>query len=41
MHILAVAVGGGKLGGYGGGLPLKARLLAMERAHHTAQGCLL
>jgi methylated-DNA-[protein]-cysteine S-methyltransferase len=23
------------------GLPLKARLLAMERAHHTAQGCLL
>jgi O6-methylguanine-DNA--protein-cysteine methyltransferase len=23
---------GGKLGGYGGGLPLKARLLALERA---------
>jgi len=25
----------GKLGGYGGGLELKARLLAMERTHAT------
>ena len=32
---------GGKLGGYGGGLELKARLLAMERGHHPTQGCLL
>ena len=32
---------GGKLGGYGGGLDLKARLLAMERAHRTTQGRLL
>ena len=31
----------GKLGGYAGGLSLKARLLAMERAHHKARGCLL
>jgi O-6-methylguanine DNA methyltransferase len=36
-----VVASGGKLGGYGGGLELKARLLAMERAHHPAQGCLL
>jgi O-6-methylguanine DNA methyltransferase len=36
-----VVASGGKLGGYAGGLSLKARLLAMERAHHTAQGCLL
>ena len=27
-----VVAAGGKLGGYGGGLPLKARLLALERA---------
>jgi O-6-methylguanine DNA methyltransferase len=32
---------GGKLGGYGGGLDLKARLLAMEHDHHTTQGSLL
>jgi O-6-methylguanine DNA methyltransferase len=31
----------GRLGGYGGGLDLKARLLAMESAHHPAQGALL
>lgn len=36
-----VVASGGKLGGYAGGLSLKARLLAMERAHHTARGCLL
>jgi len=36
-----VVASGGKLGGYGGGLSLKARLLAMERAHHPTQGCLL
>jgi O-6-methylguanine DNA methyltransferase len=36
-----VVASGGKLGGYAGGLALKARLLAMERAHHTAQGELL
>ena len=31
----------GHLGGYGGGLPLKARLLAMEQAQHPSQECLL
>jgi len=31
----------GHLGGYGGGLPLKARLLAMEQAHQPSQECLL
>jgi methylated-DNA-[protein]-cysteine S-methyltransferase len=31
----------GRLGGYGGGLELKARLLAMERAHAPASGRLL
>jgi len=36
-----VVASGGKLGGYAGGLSLKARLLAMERAHHPSQGCLL
>ncbi|MBW2234185.1 MAG: methylated-DNA--[protein]-cysteine S-methyltransferase, partial [Deltaproteobacteria bacterium] len=32
---------GGKLGGYGGGLPLKKRLLAMEQAVQPAPGDLL
>ncbi len=32
---------GGGLGGYGGGLPLKRRLLAMEQGQHPSQGCLL
>jgi O-6-methylguanine DNA methyltransferase len=32
---------GGGLGGYGGGLALKRRLLAMEQGHHPSQGCLL
>ena len=32
---------GGKLGGYGGGLPLKKRLLAMEQAARPAPGDLL
>jgi len=36
-----VVATGGKLGGYGGGLDLKARLLAMERAHHPTQDRLL
>jgi len=36
-----VIASGGKLGGYAGGLSLKARLLAMERSHHHSQGCLL
>jgi methylated-DNA-[protein]-cysteine S-methyltransferase len=36
-----VVASGGKLGGYGGGLELKARLLAMERARQPTQGCLL
>jgi O-6-methylguanine DNA methyltransferase len=36
-----VVATGGKLGGYGGGLELKARLLAMERARQPSQGCLL
>jgi O-6-methylguanine DNA methyltransferase len=36
-----VIASGGKLGGYAGGLPLKARLLAMERAHQPSQGWLL
>jgi O-6-methylguanine DNA methyltransferase len=37
-----VIAAGGRLGGYGGGLPLKARLLAMEQqAHHASQGQLL
>jgi len=31
----------GQLGGYGGGLSLKARLLAMEQAHQPSQECLL
>jgi O-6-methylguanine DNA methyltransferase len=31
----------GKLGGYGGGLPLKRRLLAMEQGQRPHQGCLL
>jgi O-6-methylguanine DNA methyltransferase len=31
----------GRLGGYGGGLELKARLLAMEQAQHPTQGALL
>jgi len=36
-----VIASGGKLGGYGGGLSLKARLLAMERAHRPSQGSFL
>jgi O-6-methylguanine DNA methyltransferase len=32
---------GGRLGGYGGGLPLKAKLLAMEQSRHASQGQLL
>ena len=32
---------GGRLGGYGGGLELKARLLAMESNQHPVQGALL
>ncbi len=32
---------GGRLGGYGGGLELKARLLAMESNQHPLQGALL
>jgi len=32
---------GGGLGGYGGGLALKRRLLAMEQGQHPSQGCLL
>ena len=36
-----VVASDGKLGGYGGGLALKAKLLAMERSQHPAQGCLL
>jgi methylated-DNA-[protein]-cysteine S-methyltransferase len=36
-----VVATGGKLGGYGGGLELKQRLLAMERVDHPTQGCLL
>jgi len=35
-----VVAAGGKLGGYGGGLPMKKQLLAMERAH-PAEGDLL
>ncbi len=31
----------GKLGGFGGGLPLKRRLLALEHGRHPAQGELL
>ena len=31
----------GKLGGYGGGLVLKRKLLAMEQAQRPNQGCLL
>jgi O-6-methylguanine DNA methyltransferase len=31
-----VVASGGRLGGYGGGLPLKARLLALERAEPRA-----
>jgi O-6-methylguanine DNA methyltransferase len=31
----------GKLGGYGGGLALKRRLLAMEQGQRPHQGCLL
>lgn len=36
-----VIASGGGLGGYGGGLPLKRKLLAMEQGHHPSQGCLL
>jgi len=36
-----VVATGGKLGGYGGGLPLKARLLALEGAAEPAEGRLL
>jgi len=36
-----VVQSGGKLGGYGGGLPLKKRLLAMEQAAQPAPGDLL
>ena len=38
-----VIAASGELGGYGGGLELKARLLAMERGHteHRAEGRLL
>ena len=36
-----VVASGGKLGGYGGGLPLKARLLALEGAAEPADGRLL
>jgi methylated-DNA-[protein]-cysteine S-methyltransferase len=36
-----IIASGGKLGGYGGGLPLKRRLLAMEHARHPAAGDLL
>ncbi|MBW2267091.1 MAG: methylated-DNA--[protein]-cysteine S-methyltransferase [Deltaproteobacteria bacterium] len=32
---------GGGLGGYGGGLALKRRLLAMEQGQQPSQGCLL
>lgn len=35
-----VVATGGRLGGYAGGLELKARLLAMESAHHPHQGSL-
>ncbi len=35
-----VVAAGGKLGGYGGGLPMKEKLLAMEH-RHPAQGALL
>ncbi len=36
-----VIASGGKLGGYGGGLDLKARLLAMERSQRRTQDRLL
>jgi O-6-methylguanine DNA methyltransferase len=36
-----IIASGGKLGGYGGGLPLKRRLLAMEHARRPAEGDLL
>jgi O-6-methylguanine DNA methyltransferase len=36
-----VVASGGKLGGYAGGLELKARLLAMESSRHPSRGCLL
>ena len=36
-----VVATGGKLGGYGGGLPLKARLLALEGAGEPVEGRLL
>ena len=36
-----VIASGGKLGGYAGGLSLKAHLLAMESARRPTQGCLL
>jgi methylated-DNA-[protein]-cysteine S-methyltransferase len=35
-----VIAAGGTLGGYGGGLELKARLLAMERSRAPGQGLL-
>ena len=36
-----VVAAGGKLGGFGGGLALKKRLLALEHARHPSQGELL
>ena len=36
-----VIASGGGLGGYGGGLPLKRKLLAMEQGKQPSQGCLL
>jgi len=36
-----VVAAGGKLGGYGGGLPLKKKLLAMESGAYTVDGRLL
>lgn len=36
-----VVAAGGKLGGYGGGLPLKRRLLALEGSAQPAEGRLL
>lgn len=36
-----VVASGGRLGGYGGGLPLKKKLLAMESASHRSEGRLL
>ena len=36
-----VIASGGGLGGYGGGLPLKRKLLAMEQVKQPRRGCLL